>query len=86
MTIIEFYKKLSNLLKDAREKNISTIEAKETLEDLLREANLHNLQVDVSLEILEESNLMKLDDERSFREEDEDYYGYDSDGSDISYL
>ena len=86
MTIIEFYKKLSNLLKDAREKNIPSRDAKETLEDLLREANLHNLQVDVSLEILEESNLMKLDDERSFREEDEDYYGYDSDGSDISYL
>ena len=86
MTIIEFYKKLSNLLKDAREKNISTRDAKETLEELLGEANLHNLQVDISTEILEESNLVKLDDERSFREEDEDFYGYDSDGSDISYL
>jgi hypothetical protein len=86
MKIIEFYKKLSNLLKDAREKNISKSDAKETLEDLLEEAKLHNLQVDVSLEILEETNLIKLDDERSFREEDQDYYGYDSDDSDISYL
>jgi hypothetical protein len=79
MTIIEFYKKLSTLLTDAREKFISHTQAEKKLEELIEQAQDSKLDVKVSKNILDPINLMRLDDEKSFREEeDDDYYSDDS--------
>jgi hypothetical protein len=78
MTIIEFYKKLSKILTDTRENFISNEDAKSKLEDLLIEAEKSNLSVDVSTEILDPINLMRLDDEKSFSDESDDV-SFDSD-------
>jgi len=78
MTIIEFYKKLSKILTDARENFISNEDAKSKLEDLLIEAEKSNLSVDVSTEILNPINLMRLDDEKSFSDDSDDV-SFDSD-------
>ncbi len=72
MTTIEFYKKLSSILTDARENFISHNHAKKKLNELLEKSKEFELQINVSEDILEPVNLMRLDDERSFRESDED--------------
>lgn len=78
MTIIEFYKKLSKLLTDARENFLSSEDAKSKLETLLIEAEKSNLSVSVSPDILNTINLMRLDDEKSFLDENDDI-SFDSD-------
>jgi len=79
MTIIEFYKKLSTLLTDAREKFISQTQAEKKLEELIEQAKDSKLDVKVSKDILDPIVLMRLDDEKSFREEEDyDYYSDDS--------
>jgi hypothetical protein len=89
MTIIDFYKKLSTLLTDTREKFLSQEQAETKLDLLLEEANKNGLDVQVSKNVLDPIFLMRLDDERSFRQEDDDYYDYnDSDfslGGDSSF-
>ena len=79
MTIIEFYKKLSTLLTDAREKFISQTQSEKKLEELIEQAKDSKLDVKVSKDILDPIVLMRLDDEKSFREEEDyDYYSDDS--------
>lgn len=81
MTIIEFYEQLSELLTEARERLISHVEAEEKLSLLLEESNKFGLEFNISPDILNESFLLKLDDERSFVEPD----SYDDDYSVSSY-
>jgi hypothetical protein len=78
MTIIEFYKSLSVLLTDTRENFLSQNQAKNKLNGLLEKAKDSGLQVNISENILDPINLMRLDDENSFREDLEDDYGLDS--------
>ena len=78
MTIIEFYKSLSVLLTDTRENFLSQNQAKKKLDGLLEKAKDSGLQVNISENILDPINLMRLDDENSFREDLEDDYGLDS--------
>ena len=84
MTIIEFYKSLSKILTDTREEFLSQNQGKKRLDELLEKAKESGLQVNVSESILDPVNLMRLDDENSFRSEDNDHdggdwsFGYDS--------
>ena len=70
MTIIDFYKKLSRILTDCRERFTSKEEASNKLKLLLEEAEESKLEVEISDSILEERNLILLDDENSFTEPD----------------
>jgi hypothetical protein len=83
MTIIDFYKSLSKLLTDTRENFITKSQADKRLEELLEEAKKNKLDVKIDPNILDSTNLMRLDDEKSFRSEDDDY-GFETD-SDSSY-
>jgi hypothetical protein len=83
MTIIDFYKSLSKLLTDTRENFITKSQAEKRLEELLEDAIKNKLDVKIDPNILDSTNLMRLDDEKSFRSEDDDY-GFESD-SDSSY-
>ena len=74
MTIIDFYKKLSKILTDTREEFLSRAEGESKLEKLLEESETHGLQIKINPQILDPINLMRLDDENSFRPEDDDYY------------
>ena len=80
MTIINFYKQLSKLLTDTREDFITKSQAEKKLEELLQDAIKNKLDVKIDPNILDSTNLMRLDDEKSFRSEDDDY-GFDSDFS-----
>jgi len=80
MTIIDFYKQLSKLLTDTREDFITKSQAEKKLEELLQDATKNKLDVKIDPNILDTTNLMRLDDEKSFRSEDDDY-GFDSDFS-----
>ena len=77
MTIIEFYKKLSNLLTDTREEFLSQNQAQKKLNELLEKAKESGLNINISENILDPINLMRLDDENSFKPEEDDY-DYDS--------
>jgi len=80
MTVIDFYKQLSSLLTDAREKFLSKEEAQKKLDTILEKAKESNLDIKVSPNILDEEFLMKLDDERSFTEPEwESVSSFDSD-------
>jgi hypothetical protein len=81
MTIIDFYKKLSQILTDCRESFTSRKEAQKRLDSILEEAKKNKLDVNINPEILDPINLMRLDDEKSFTESSDDDYGYDSDFS-----
>jgi hypothetical protein len=81
MTIIDFYKKLSSLLTDTREKFISQEEAETKLNNLLEEANANSLGVHINKNVLDPIFLMRFDDERSFRQDDD----YDYNDSDFSF-
>ena len=83
MTIIDFYKQLSWILERTREHLLSIEEGKEKLQNLLDKAEEYDLHVNVSLNILNDSNLGRLDDEKSFTTSYEDN-SYD-DLSDSSY-
>ena len=76
MTIVDFYKRLSRILEDCRERFKDKAESKELLEKLLQEAKESKLSVNIDPKILDDDTLMKLDDERSFTEPD-----YESDSS-----
>lgn len=84
MTIIEFYKSLSSLLTDTREEFFTQNQAKKKLDQLLEKAKESGLNINISENILDPINLMRLDDENSFRSEDNDTsdgdwsFGYDS--------
>ena len=81
MTIIDFYKSLSTLLTDARENFLTKNQAEKKLEDLLEESKKNKLDVNIDPKNLDQVNLMRLDDEKSFTESSDDDYGYDSDFS-----
>ena len=81
MTIIDFYKKLSNLLTDTRENFLTKSQAEKRLEELLEDAIKNKLDVKINPNILDSTNLMRLDDEKSFAQEDDDLYSDD----DFSY-
>ncbi len=82
MTIIDFYKSLSKLLTDTRENFITKSQAEKRLEELLEDAIKNKLDVKIDPNILDSTNLMRLDDEKSFRSEDDDYrFESDSDSS-----
>ena len=82
MNIIEFYKQLSRILTDCRERFITKDEAKVKLEELVKQAKKSKLEVEISDDILDEHILMKLDDENSFTEIDwENNSSYDTDDS-----
>jgi hypothetical protein len=89
MTIIDFYKELSKLLKDTREDFITKSKAESELEDLLEEAKKSGLDVKIDPNILDPVNLMRLDDEKSFRSDDDDYgnsdFSYGDSDTDFSY-
>jgi hypothetical protein len=82
MTIIDFYKELSRILERTRERLLSREEAEEKLNNLLQKAEEYDLHINISQNILDESTLIKLDDERSFTEPD---YGDDSSDYITSY-
>ena len=81
MTIIDFYKKLSQILTDCRENFTSRKEAQKRLDSILEEAKKNKLDVNINPEILDPINLMRLDDEKSLTESSDYDYGYDSDFS-----
>jgi hypothetical protein len=83
MTIIDFYKQLSKLLTDTRENFLTKSQAEKRLGELLEDAIKNKLDVKIDPNILDSTNLMRLDDEKSFRSEDDDY-GFETD-SDSSY-
>ena len=85
MTIIDFYKKLSKILTDAREEFLSQTEAEEKLEKLLSEAKENKLNVDINPSILDPINLMRLDDENSYNPSSDDDFSYDDEGYESSY-
>ena len=76
MNIIDFYKTLSSILCDRREEFLSSEDARMKLDELLSLAEESNLNVNVSLNILEMSNLIRLDDERPYDsiKYDDDYW------------
>jgi len=78
MTIVDFYKKLSRLLTDTREKFLSHREAEKQLKELLQQAEKNGIQVKIDKQILDPVLLMRLDDEKSFAEQQDDYYDTDS--------
>lgn len=73
MTIIDFYKSLSKLLTDTREGFTSREDGQAILDSLLSEAKKSKLSVNIDPNILEPINLMRLDDEKSFANEDDDF-------------
>ena len=81
MTIIDFYKSLSTLLTDSRENFLSKSQSEKKLEDLLEEAKKNKLDVNIDPKILDQVNLMRLDDENSYRPEDNDDFSSDDDSS-----
>jgi hypothetical protein len=74
MTIVDFYKRLSQILEDCRERFKDKADSKELLDKLLEEAKENKLSVNIDPKILDDDNLIKLDDERSFVEPE---YGSD---------
>ncbi len=62
MTTIKFYKKLSNLITDAREQFLTLEEARDKFEDLKSIAKKNNITLIVDESIFEWHNLTKLDD------------------------
>ena len=80
MNIEEFYKKLSRIIEMCREKSISHGEAEFKLNELKKEAELSNLDINISDNILDMNNLIKYDDEISYEEESSSYESsYDED-------
>ncbi len=76
MNIVDFYKELSLILEEARERTISKKIASDRLDELLKKASDSKLDVEVSKEILNDETLNSLDDEKSFSEPE--YYEEDS--------
>lgn len=68
MNIVDFYKELSIILEEARERTISKSKASERLDSLIKKASDNKLDVQVSKDILNDGTLDKLDDEKSFSE------------------
>jgi len=88
MTIIDFYKQLSKILTDTREHFLSQSDGERKLEKLLEEASKNGLEVNIDKQILDPIFLMRLDDENSFKPEEDDDYGSDfsyGSGSDSSF-
>jgi hypothetical protein len=73
MTVVDFYKDLSKILTDARERFLSKRDAQIKLDLLLEKAHESNLEVDISENILDENFLTKLDDERSYDDSNASY-------------
>ena len=85
MTIVDFYKSLSKILENCREDRLTREAAEIKLSELLQEAKNNNIPINIDMNILDSSNLIKLDDERSYVETSYDS-SYDSDqDSDSSY-
>lgn len=83
MTIVDFYTELSKILTRKREYLLSFHEAKKKINQLLEKAEESNIEVKIDVdEILSDSVVLKLDDERSFEYRDEDD---DSSYDDTSY-
>ena len=83
MTIVDFYKELSKVLTRKREYLLTKDEAKKKILSLLEKAEESNLEIKIDIDyILDDSNILLLDDERSFEYRDEDdsssYEDYDS--------
>jgi hypothetical protein len=83
MTIVDFYKELSRVLTRKREYLLTKDEAKKKILSLLEKAEESNLEIKIDIDhILDDSNILLLDDERSFEYRDEDdsssYEDYDS--------
>jgi hypothetical protein len=81
MTIVNFYKNLSRILEDCREKFKTKEESQELLDKLLEQAKDSNLDVNIDPDILSDTNLMKLDDERSYTESEPYESSYEEDSS-----
>ena len=77
MNIVDFYKELSLILEEARERTISKSKASERFDALIKAASDNKLDVQVSKDILDDGTLNRLDDEKSFSEPD-DYESYES--------
>ncbi len=82
MTIVDFYKELSLILEQSRERTITKKKAYSRLDALIKTAFDNKLDVEVSKDILNDETLYKLDDEKSFSEPEysyEDSYDEDED-------
>jgi len=81
MNILAFYEKLSKLMGDWRERNITTANATEQLKALLKEAADNKLDVNISVDMLKEDNKINMDEEQSYEETYEESYedSYDDD-------
>ena len=74
MDIIDFYKKLSNILEMRAESEISQKSAESLLKDLNDKAKASNLDVNISTDIFNDLN--KFNDERSLEADDSSYSSY----------
>ena len=74
MDIIDFYKKLSNILEMRAESEISQKSAESLLKDLNDKAKASNLDVNISTDIFNDFN--KFNDERSLEANGSSYSSY----------
>jgi hypothetical protein len=81
ITIVDFYKKLSEILLKAR----ASMNMKKEFDELIQLAESSNLKVSVDPSILEVDNLKKYDDESSYVEEDNTYINDEDIDDDSSY-
>ena len=84
MNIVEFYKKLSSILEMCREKSISQKESENRLKNLLDQAKISGLDVNVYMSILNTYSLVDYDDEKSYEEESYEE-SYDESDEESSY-
>lgn len=81
ITIVDFYKKLSEILAKARAaKNM-----KKEFDELMQLAESSNLKVSVDPSVLNVDTLKNYDDEYSYVEEDNTYINDEDDDSSYSY-
>jgi hypothetical protein len=81
MQILEFYKKLNEIMEQIRLGNIGTANGKIKVQELLSKAKESELEVEINIdEVTDRYDLSKYDDEMSYEEAEESYESsYDED-------
>jgi hypothetical protein len=81
MQILEFYKKLNEIMEQIRLGNIGTVNGKIKVQELLSKAKESELEVEINIdEVTDRYDLSKYDDEMSYEEAEESYESsYDED-------
>lgn len=81
ITIVDFYKRLSEILVKAR----ASMNMKKEFDELMQLAESSNLKVSIDPSVLNVDNLKKYDDESSYVEEDNTYINDEDIDDDSSY-